>query len=47
MYLNQQCLPTSTSIQSRFSRLQTNFFTLGEEVGLIEIKIKHLKENAA
>ncbi|MBD7894216.1 hypothetical protein H9564_00420 [Limosilactobacillus sp. Sa3CUN2] len=47
MYLNQQWLPTSTAIQSRLFRLQKEFFDLDEEAGLIEIKIKHLKENAA
>ena len=47
MYLNQQWLPTSTSIQSRFFRLQRKFFDLGEQAGVIEIKIKQLKEKAA
>ncbi|MBU3829442.1 MAG: hypothetical protein H9843_00830 [Candidatus Limosilactobacillus merdavium] len=45
--MNQQWLPTSTSIQSRFFRLQRKFFDLGEQAGVIEIKIKQLKEQAA
>lgn len=47
MYLNQQWLPTSTAIQSRLFRLQREFFALGEQAGMLEIKIKQLKKQAA